>query len=77
MDSRAFYLSREHRLGQRIYNNRISRRPTIGNFRDYCDTETIMNRTQMLKGTPFSVDIELPREIQNAKLKLWTNFELL
>jgi hypothetical protein len=76
LDPGAIYLSRAHRLGRRSHN-RISRRPIIVNFRDYCDTEMIMNRAHMLKSTPFSVDIDLPREIQNARSKLWPDFKKL
>ena len=40
-------------------------------FRDFCDTELIMSRAHMLKNTPFSVGYDLPKEIHEARKKLW------
>ena len=48
LDSDKMYLARAHRLGARKNNNRDQRRPIVVNFRDYCDTETIMSRAYMV-----------------------------
>ena len=53
----------------------MQRRPLIANFRDYCDTETIMSKAFLLKGTPFSVDYDLPKEINEARKALWSELK--
>ena len=60
------YLARSHRLGPRKIG-----RPIIVNFRDFCDTEAIMAKAYMLKGTPFSIDHDLPKEIIEARKHIW------
>lgn len=77
LDSDKMYLARAHRLGARKNNNRNQRRPIVVNFRDYCDTETIMSRAYMLKDTPFSVDYDLPKEISVARKALWSELKAL
>ena len=69
------YLARAHRLGSRKFNVRVQKRPLIVNFRDYCDTEAIMSKSFLLKGTPFSVDYDLPKEINQARKSLWTELK--
>ena len=49
------YISRAHRLGPRKIGIRNPRRPIIVNFRDFCDTEMIMDRVHLLRNTPYSV----------------------
>lgn len=71
LDSDRMYLARAHRLGPRKIGHRNPRRPIIVNFRDFCDTDTIMSRTYMLKDTPFSVCYDLPKEINEARKILW------
>jgi len=64
------YISRAHRLGPR-HHTATKPRPIIVNFRDYCDAEEIMSRAYMLKNTSYSVDFDLPKEIQMARNELW------
>ena len=65
------YIARAHRLGPRKIGQRNPKRPIIVNFRDFCDTELIMSRAHLLKQTPFSVAYDLPKEINEARKKLW------
>jgi len=65
------YIARAHRLGPRD-PKAIRPRPIIANFRDYCDVEEIMSKVYMLKNTPYSVDVDLPKEIQVARKDLWS-----
>lgn len=77
IDSRHIYIARAHRLGRLAPNRRYQSRPIIVNFRDYGDTELIMGKVRMLKGTPFSVDFDFPREIQEARGRLWSRLKQL
>lgn len=65
------YLARAHRLGPRKVGSRNPHRPIIVNFRDFCDTDMVMNRAHMLKNSPFSVGYDLPKEINEARKRLW------
>ena len=65
------YLARAHRLGPVKRFAGIRKRPIIVNFRDYCDTQYIMSNAHLLRGTPFSVDHDLPKEISAARKLLW------
>ena len=65
------YLAHAHRLGPNRIGQCNPKRPIIVNFRDFCDTELIMSRAHMLKNTPFSVGYDLPKEIHEARKKLW------
>lgn len=71
LDARKMYLARAHRLGPRKIGLRNPKRPIIVNFRDSCDTDMIMSRANMLRNTPFSVSYDLPKEINEARKKLW------
>ena len=53
LDSDRMYPARAHRLGPRKIGIRDPRRPIIVNFRDFIDTDTIMNKAFMLKKHPF------------------------
>jgi hypothetical protein len=75
MNTSDIYISRAHRLGAKNPNRQIQSRPIIVCFRDFCDTENIMGRARMLKDTPYSVDVDLPREIQQARSRLWPRFK--
>ena len=75
LDADKMYLARAHRLGSRRFNMRLQKRPLIVNFRDYCDTETIMSKAFLLRGTPFSVDYDLPKEISQARKALWNELK--
>ena len=72
LDSEGTYLARAHRLGVRKPNLRNQRRPIIVNFRDFRDTEVIMSRAYMLRSTRYSIDYDLPKEIGDARKRLWT-----
>ena len=71
LDSDRMYLARAHRLGQRKIGYRNPKRPVIVNFRDFCDVESIMSRSYLLKNTQFSVGYDLPKEINEARKRLW------
>ena len=71
LDSDRMYLARAHRLGQRKIGYRNPKRPIIVNFRDFCDVESIMSRAYMLKNSQFSVGYDLPKEINEARKRLW------
>lgn len=77
IDSRHLYIARAHRLGKPVSNRRFQSRPIIVNFRDYGDVELIMSKVRHLKGMPFSVDFDCPREIQEACACLWPQFKEL
>ena len=77
LDPRRMYLTRAHRLGPREIGYRNPRRPIIVNFRDFCDTEMIMERAYMLKNTRFSIGYDLPKEINVARKKLWDEFKAI
>ncbi|MCG8034647.1 MAG: hypothetical protein JAZ03_21090, partial [Candidatus Thiodiazotropha taylori] len=71
LDADNMYLARAHRLGPRKIGQRDSHRPIIVNFRDFCDTDIIMNRAHQLRNTPFSIGYDLPKEIKDARKRLW------
>lgn len=77
LDADKMYLARAHRLGPRKIGYQNPKRPIIVNFRDYCDTEMIMGRAYMLKNTPFSIDFDLPKEISEARKRLWSELKVL
>lgn len=73
LDSDKMYLARAHRLGPRKNHVHNQKRPIIVNFRDFCDIEIIMSNANMLRNTPFSVDHDVPKEINMARKVLWTD----
>lgn len=75
VDPRQVYINRAHRLGKATPNRQFQKRPIIVNFRDYPDTEHIMQKTSLLKNTTFSVDYDFPREIQEARSRLWPRYK--
>ena len=75
LDAGNMYLARTHRLGPRRIGQRNPKRPIIVNFRDFCDTDLIMSRAHMLRNTPFSVCYDLPKEINEARKKLWSELK--
>ena len=77
LDSDRMYLARAHRLGPRKIGIRDPRRPIIVNFRDFIDTDTIMNKAFMLKNTPFSIAYDLPKEIHEARKRLWSELRTI
>lgn len=77
IDSNNVYIARAHRLGERNPNRRHNSRPIIANFRDFCDIELIMRNARMLRGSHFSINYDYPREIQEARSKLWPKYKEL
>ena len=71
LDAGKMYLARAHRLGPRKVGYSHPHRPIIVNFRDFCDTDIIMSKASMLRSTPFSISYDLPKEINEARKKLW------
>ena len=71
LDADRMYLARAHRLGQRKIGYRNPKRPIIVHFRDFCDVEDIMSRSYLLKNSQFSVGYDLPKEINEARKRLW------
>jgi hypothetical protein len=66
-------IERAHRLGPRFNSrNEDPKRPIIVRFRDYMDTELIMGRAYKLKGTPFGIDRDYPKEISVARKELYS-----
>lgn len=65
-------IQRIHRLGSISRVRALTqtpRRPIIIAFRDYCDTEYIMENVQKLYGTKFGIDRDYPKEIAAARKK--------
>ena len=77
LDAGNMYLARAHRLGPRRIGHLNPKRPIIVNFRDFCDTELIMSRANLLRHTPFSVGYDLPKEINEARKKLWAELKCI
>ena len=75
LDADNMYLARAHRLGPVKKFVGLRKRPLIVNFRDYCDTQSIMSNAHLLRGTPFSVDQDLPKEISAARKLLWAEIK--
>ena len=79
IDTREMCIERAHRLGSQNSNINRSKadpkRPIIVRFRDYTATDTIMDNAYMLKGTPFGVDRDYPKEIATARKKLYSSEE--
>ena len=74
LDANRMFLVRAHRLGARRRGLRQfdpQKRPLIVAFRDYTDTVEILENTKRLKGLPFSVDRDQPREMYEARKCLW------
>ena len=67
------YLERAHRLG-RLKPNQSKSRPIIVAFRDYYDTEIILQAAPGLKNTTYSVCRDYPTEITEARNKLWPHY---
>ena len=69
-------IDRAHRLGRRNQRT-LARRPIIAAFRDFADTERILSRGIMLKGTSFGKDRDYPAEISHARGLLWNRYKEL
>lgn len=77
LNADTMYLARAHRLGPRRRDYQNQRRPIIVNFRDFCDVQAVMNRAYMLKNSPFSIDLDMPREITAARKRLWSELKTI
>lgn len=77
VESDAMYITRAHRLGPRRQGVQVHKRPIIANFRDYCDVELIFSKANLLKNTNFSIDRDMPKEISDARKRLWPQFKSL
>lgn len=69
------YLERAHRLGPRNIGHRNRPRPVIVAFRDYYDTELILEKAFRLKGSNNAVSRDYPQEISSARKSLWGQFK--
>ena len=69
------YLERAHRLGPRNIGHRNRPRPIIVAFRDYNDTELILEKAFHLKGSNYAVSRDYPQEISSARKSLWGQFK--
>ncbi|MEW8547543.1 MAG: hypothetical protein AB2693_28890 [Candidatus Thiodiazotropha sp.] len=67
------YLERAHRLG-RFKPGSAKPRPIIVAFRDYYDTELILQVAPELKGSQYSVCRDYPHEISEARKQLWPHY---
>ena len=70
LDPGVMYLERAHRLGRRR-EDRSTPRPVIVAFRDYYDTELILQEANKLRNTGFSIHRDYPHEIAQARKSLW------
>lgn len=65
-------IERAHRLGQHGYYVRgVYTRPIIVAFRDFADTEEILYNTYRLRRTAFSIARDYPKEIADARKRLY------
>lgn len=64
-------IERCHRLGNRKFGQIYTKRPIIVNFRDYNAVELILSRARLLKGKQYSIDLDFPKEISEARSRLW------
>ena len=69
LDADSMYLARAHRLGLRKIGQRDPHRPIIVNFRDFCDTNIIINRAHLLRNTLFSIGYDLQKKSRMPKKK--------
>ena len=63
-----FYLERAHRLGR---FSSTKTRPIIVAFRDYYDTQEILDASSLLRGTEYGISRDYPSEISKARQSLW------
>ena len=74
LDADTMCIDRAHRIGKRAVRG-ISRRPIIVAFRDFQDTECIMNNASKLRGSRFGIDRDYPTEISSARKLLWNRLK--
>lgn len=73
LDGDNVYLERAHPFGPP--KKQLYCRDIIVAFRDYGDTECIMNNVGRLRGTRYVIDRDYPREIVDARRRLWPKFK--
>ena len=66
------YIERVHRLG-RPRPNQTKPHPIIA-FRDFGDTELVLERAPNLRGTHYLVTHDFPKEISDARNTLWPEY---
>ena len=79
IDLSTMCIQRVHRLGSIGRARSVShtpRRPIIAGFRDYKDTEYILEQASMLQNTRFGIDRDYPKEISEARKRLWGQYKL-
>lgn len=72
-----YFVQRVHRLGSLRRASGITqtpRRPIIVAFRDFGDTEFILQQARKLKHTRYSIDRDYPKEIASARKRLWGRY---
>lgn len=74
LDTSDIYLERAHPFGP--YNKKDpTRRDIIVCLRDYHDTTRIMSRVGNLRDTQYFIDRDYPREVTEARRRLWPRFK--
>ena len=68
-----FYLERAHRLGR---FSSTKTRPIIIAFRDYYDTQEILDASSLLRGTEYGISRDYPSEISKARQSLWKQYKI-
>lgn len=68
---------RVHRIGrytgnQHTYNDIQKRRPIIAAFANDYDKERVLRQASILKGSVYSISQDYPKEIREARNKLWS-----
>ena len=72
LDREAMCIQRVHRLGRRKRRGQAFRnRPIIAVFRDTQDVELILSNAKRLKGTPYGINRDYPKEIADARRDLY------
>ena len=64
------YIRYARRIGVRDRNSKF-RRPVIGTLGHFCEVDIVMQNARKLKGSRYSVDRDYPKEIRDARRKLW------
>ena len=79
LDDTGMVIDRAHRLGavnrMHIRNGTDPKRPLIVRFRDYRDTEHILENAYKLRRTNFRVERDYPKEIADARKSLYQSQE--
>lgn len=75
IDTGGVVIDRAHRLGAvnntHIRNKSDPKRPIIVRFRDYRDVDRVLDNAYRLKGSRFRVDRDYPKEIVEARTRLF------